>query len=329
MIKAFAMTDLTVPRLVGRVKEIHRFPVKSMVGEQLHRTTLSPMGVPKDRIWALRDLDLREITSAKRLPGLLQCRARFLDARSDHVEIELPSGRTITSEQGDASQVLSAELKRNLALEPLAPASNRQHYRIGQFRGPRALRRIFGVRKGGPLPDMSVLPLSMLATLALYATPPGTYFDVFPLHIVTTSALSALSGAIGEEAVSVRFRPNLVIDTDGSDESFPERDWKGALQIGHAAALRIQGATVRCGMPSHAQATGIPKAPAVVRTIYGELDSKFGIYASIMGVGDIAVGDRVLLSPLPRSAIKRAWDDVGDSIKRYVFNTYLSLGRGR
>jgi uncharacterized protein len=322
------MSNLIEPGLVGRVKEIHRFPVKSMVGEQLPRTTLSRMGVPKDRIWAIRDLDMREITSAKRLPSLLQCRARVLDENSDHVEIVLPSGRTITSEQGDASQALSAELKRNLVLEPLAPASNRQHYRIGQFRGPRALRQIFGVRKGGPLPDMSVLPLSMLMTLALYATPPGTYFDVFPLHIVTTSALSALSRSIGEDAVSERFRPNLVIDTEASDESYPERSWKGALHIGQAA-LQLQGATVRCGMPSHAQAMGIAKAPAVVRTIYGDLDSKFGIYASVRGGGDIAIGDRVFLSPLPRSAMKSAWDTIGDSLKRCVFKTYLGLGRGR
>jgi hypothetical protein len=74
---------------------------------------------------------------------------------------------------------------------------------------------------------------------------------------------------------------------------------------------------------------GIPKAPAVVRTIYGELDSKFGTYASVMGAGDIAVGDRVFLSPLPQSAMQGAWDAIGHSMKRCVFKTYLSLGRGR
>lgn len=315
-------------RLVGRVKEIHRFPVKSMVGELLTRTTLRRSGVPKDRIWALRDLDIREITSAKRLPKLLQCTARFTREDTDHVEITLPSGVRITSEQADVSQALSTELKRNLRLEALQPATNRKHYRTGKFRGPGALRQLLGVRKGGPLPDMSDLPVSTLATLAIHATPPGTYFDVFPIHLVTTASLASLSRAMGEDARVERFRPNLVIETDASETGYPELAWKGDLRIGDAA-VHLRCPTFRCGMPSHAQANDLPKAPAVVRTIYDELGTKFGVYASIAREGAIAVGDPVYLAPARPSRVDDAWTHIGHPLKRRVLHAYMGLGRSR
>lgn len=319
------MSELLEPRLVGRVKEIHRFPVKSMVGERLTRTTLRPSGVPKDRVWALRDLDLREITSAKRLPKLLQCSARFVNEGSDHVEITLPSGLHITSEQADASEVLSDALKRNLRLEPLQPATNRKHYRTGKFRGPGALRQLLGVRKGGPLPDMSDLPVAMLATLALHATPPGVYFDVFPIHLVTTASLATLSAAVGEDARVERFRPNVVIETEASETGYPELAWKGELLVGDAA-LRLRCPTFRCGMPSHAQANDVPKSPAIVRTIYDELGTKFGSYASVARDGAIAVGDPVYLAA-PRPRRVDAWARIVHPLKRRVLHAYVGFGR--
>jgi uncharacterized protein YcbX len=298
-----------------------------MVGERLQQTTLGVAGVSRDRRWAIRDLELREITSAKRLPALLKCSARFVDHASDHVEIVLPSGQRISSEDADASKALSSALKRNLSLEPLAPSTNRRHYRLGKFRSPRALRKLLGVRSEGPLPDLSVLPLSMLATLSLYATPPGTYFDAFPIHIVTTSALSTLSRAAGGEGRSERFRPNLVIETESSDDGYPELGWKGGLRIGEVE-LPLVGATFRCGMPAHAQAMHVPKAPSIVRTIYDELGTKFGVYTNVATGGEIAVGDPVFLHPADSRAMDSRWERLTSSMKRRLLDAYIGFGRG-
>src|SRR5580698_11288164 len=63
--------------LVGRVAELWRYPVKSMLGErrnQLPITTRGPLG---DRAWALRETATGRIASAKRFPRLLALHARY------------------------------------------------------------------------------------------------------------------------------------------------------------------------------------------------------------------------------------------------------------
>ena len=62
-----------------RVKEIWRYPVKSMAGEQLATAVLTPMGIPHDRAWAVRDEKTRTIRGAKHLPRLMACAARFVE----------------------------------------------------------------------------------------------------------------------------------------------------------------------------------------------------------------------------------------------------------
>jgi uncharacterized protein YcbX len=50
--------------------EIWRYPVKSMAGERLGRTTLAPLGIPGDRVVQVRDHRGRVVTSRSR-PRLL------------------------------------------------------------------------------------------------------------------------------------------------------------------------------------------------------------------------------------------------------------------
>jgi uncharacterized protein YcbX len=314
------------PRLVGRVSQIFRFPVKSMVGEGLPETVLGTAGIPGDRIWAVRDLEVGEITSAKRLPGLLRCAAQYANQQSTAMEIVLPSGRRISPEQADASAALSEELGRRLSLEALAPAKNRRHYRLRKMRSPADLRRLLGVAKRGPMPDMAQLPLSMLATLALHATPPGTYFDSFPLHLLTTSSLAACASRLGRAVEAERFRANLIIDTSAENSEFPELEWIGGrMRIG-AAELAIRCGTFRCGMPAHPQAGGIAKAPDVVRVVYDQLDSKLGVYASVIREGAVVVGDPVTIEVPSARSVTAALARFGRRVKRKILDVYLGIG---
>lgn len=312
-----------VVEAVGRIAELARFPVKSMQGEALASVQLGSAGFAGDRCWAVRDLVTGELTSAKRFPRLLQCKARYVTEDSPHVLLTLPDGSTVESASDSASERLSAALKHDVALEPLAPKSDGRHYRLAKLRSPADLRRLLGVRKGGPLPDMAQLPLSLLFELALYATPRGTYFDAFPLHLITTNALAALSSASGVEAHSARFRANLVVQAD-TEPGYPELDWCGARLLVGDAEIAIQAATFRCGMPAHAQGE-LPKAPDIVRTIYGSLDSKFGIYAQVLRPGTVRLGDRVVLSRAEVSPWSSAVARLGTSVKRGLLDAYLSL----
>ncbi len=56
---------------VARVAEIHRYPVKSMLGEKLESVLLGRDGLLGDRAWAARDEVRRGIEGARKLPSLM------------------------------------------------------------------------------------------------------------------------------------------------------------------------------------------------------------------------------------------------------------------
>jgi uncharacterized protein YcbX len=322
-------------RVIGTVSELARYPVKSMAGELLQTAAISNAGLEGDRVWALRDLSTGELTSAKTVPKLLRLSAALPGtAHADgaaHVRVTFPDGSTMSSADDAIHQRLSDQLERSMRLEPLQPASNRKHYRLARLRSPKKLRQFLGVTRNGGLPDLSVLPWSMLYTLSFFATPPGTYFDAYPIHLVTTRSLQSLSRQVTASDVKIaRFRPNLVIDTaslDGDGE-YPELGWSGGtLTIGNVV-LRIIAPTFRCSMPGHAQ-VGFGKSPAVVKTVYRELDSKFGAYATVVSAGTVEVGATVAFEPAPRRGVmRRGAARFGHSIKRFALRTFLAIGRG-
>src|SRR5262245_24568017 len=96
---------------VGTVRELWRYPFKSMQGERLQATTLGPLGVPGDRGWAVRDETAGEIRGAKRLPALLKCSARYVREPDGDtipaVTITLPDGADCRSDEPGAAQALS------------------------------------------------------------------------------------------------------------------------------------------------------------------------------------------------------------------------------
>ncbi len=71
------------------VTEIWRYPVKSMLGEQLDRADIGPAGIAGDRQWAVVDADSGVSLSAKRYADLLRCRAWTSDGE---VMIGMPDG---------------------------------------------------------------------------------------------------------------------------------------------------------------------------------------------------------------------------------------------
>jgi uncharacterized protein YcbX len=301
----------------GRVQEIWRYPVKSMAGQRLDVAEVGSNGLWGDRGWALRDDDTGEIHTAKRHPILLACTATYREPpRPDHVPhvvIELPDGDTVVSDSPAASQRLSDLISRRVTLRPVQPQTDAAYHRRrerGSFlmarlwalpalrpllqriaiRGPVAadLRALFVREPHEPLPDLSNLPASAWE----FYTPPGTYFDVFPIHWLTTSTLQLMSRMNTAARWDVRrFRPNVLVD-DGQTAAATEGDWSGRLmRCGHAT-LRCEIPTVRCAMTMHAQ-QDLPRDPSVLRTIAREADQQLGGYASVVTGGGVRVGDPV------------------------------------
>ena len=282
---------------VGRVAEIWRYPVKSMGGERLTSSLLDQNGIAGDRGWAVRDREADETRSARQIPRLLQCAARYAEEpapqrRSPRVELTLPDGAAVAGDADNAAELLSAALEREVALTPLHPADDLAHYR----RAPgdpnvdpiAALREVFGLREDDPLPDLTGLP----EALREFSTPPGTYFDCFPLHVLSTASMASLSGfGAGDDVDIRRFRPNILIDT-GDAEGLPEVDWAGRrLRIG-AAEIEVKTTTVRCSVPSHRQ-RGLERSGAVGRALIEHTAQHLGAYANVLTSAEVAVGDPV------------------------------------
>lgn len=117
---------------IGTVKQIWRFAVKSMAGEQLDACTVGAHGIPGDRGWAIRDETEGKLATGSRHPLLMQCAARYREAPVNGsvapVDMWLPDGTQIASDLEDVNAHLSELLGKPVSLSSLAADANAEHY---------------------------------------------------------------------------------------------------------------------------------------------------------------------------------------------------------
>jgi uncharacterized protein YcbX len=116
-----------------------------------------------------------------------------------------------------------------------------------------------------------------------------SHFDDSPLHLISTAGLRTLGLAEGDVQ---RFRPNVVIDVPGY--GFVEDTWIGRDLLLGDVRLRITGSAVRCVMIGMAQ-ENLPERPELLRRVGDLHETCFGVYATVVAPGDIAVGAEVRL----------------------------------
>ena len=282
---------------LGRVAQIYRYPVKSMGGESLDRVELGDGGLPGDRAWAV--LDGGAISGGKKIGGLMHCRARYLEAPpaagSGPAQIELPDGVRVSTGASDASERISAAVGREVVLSPLRPADDLDHYRrrppeSGDFE--KELRAIFARSDDEPLPDIARFPREVL----MYESPPGTYFDAFPLLLLTESSLAHMQERVPTSRFDVRrFRPNFLIEGADDEAPFPELAWRGkSVRIGEAV-VRVTIECPRCVMTTRGF-DDLPKDPKIMRAVVREAQGNMGVYATVERPGTVAIGDPVELA---------------------------------
>jgi uncharacterized protein YcbX len=285
-------------QIIGTVKEIWRYPVKSMAGERMQRANVSARGIYGDRGWAIRDEKAGEIRNARKLPALLHCTAVYLrepDADdAPPAQITLPDGTTFRSDSAEANARLSDLLGRTVSIWPIQPPTERDFLKRGAPDNPdmmAELRQVFGRLESEPLPDLSTLPPQILQ----FTSPFGTFFDAFPFNVLTTASLSALASRNpAADFDSRRFRPNVLVETNSGIEGLVEAEWSGrTLRIG-ATRIKIEMPTVRCVIPTLDQ-PGVKKDPSVLRTIVRDAAQNLGAYATVSSAGTIALGDQVAL----------------------------------
>src|SRR3954471_4748314 len=109
---------------VGTVRALWRFPVKSMLGEEIADAELAADGVLGDRVYAVRDKESGKVASAKHpkvCPNMLSCRAFFSEPprtgqELPPVRIELADGSSVMSDARDVDAVLSRFFGRDVEL---------------------------------------------------------------------------------------------------------------------------------------------------------------------------------------------------------------------
>ena len=262
----------------GTLAAIHRYPVKSMMGEALNAVHVGPLGLQYDRTFALSDRCTGKVVSAKnpgKWPTLFNFRAALATAGSGatSVLITLPNGRTISGDDAQLNDIVSQVLGRSVSLLSSAPPESQ----LEEY-----------------WPDMVELPKRDVITDE--AMPANTFFDCATVHVLTTATLNQLRKLHPEGRIEPRrFRPNLIVATPAGAEGFTENDWIGrTLAIGPELKLKITGPCPRCVMTTLAQ-DDLPADPLVLRTAAKYNSAHVGIYASVVQAGKVHRGDAVVV----------------------------------
>jgi uncharacterized protein YcbX len=265
----------------GSVASLWRYPVKSMMGEELNATEVTERGLLGDRAFALIDGSDGKVASAKnprKWPNLFDFRATFVEppsaaAKVPRVRIVLPDGTTLTNDQADLNQILSNALNRAVTLS----AAGRGAVSAEEY-----------------WPDME--GLDHRDTVTDFTLPEQTFFDSAVVHLLTTATLDHLRELYPQGRFEARrFRPNIVVQSVSGEKSFLENAWVGhTLIIGSEVRLSVTGACARCVMTTLPQGD-LPRDPGILRTAAQHNQANVGVYASVMRGGTIRRGDPVRL----------------------------------
>lgn len=289
----------------GTISELWRFPVKSMLGEQLDSAAVTAAGIAGDRAYAIVDSQTGKIASAKhprQWPQLLGCRATFLDEpragqAPPPARIEMADGSVVTTDDPDVNAILSRFFGREVHLTTAAP----EDYTIDEYRpdvdnlNPEGDRDVVvQQRLGAAFFDEIGLPSFV---------PPGALVDLFPISVMTTSSLAAFRSLAPDSDWDVRrFRMNIIVE--GDRDGFTENAWVGgSLTMGPDVTLLAAIPTPRCVMTGLAQEE-LVRDPQILKTIaaHNRVDIMgrglypcVGVYAVATSPGQLKTGHDVRL----------------------------------
>jgi uncharacterized protein len=280
--------------MLGTVAALRRYPVKSMLGEDVDAGDVTFTGLAGDRQLAVVSRATGKIASAK-FPRLWRDLLTLSAAAADDpvadgaVRITLPEGKTVWSSDADVDAVLSGLLDEPVTLTATPVPGAALDRAV-----PEAVLRD-GVDAQVPAELMEIGG----------GGPPGSFVDFAPLHLLTTSTLDRIAELSPHGRADLeRYRPNVVIRTAAT--CFTENDWlERILRVGDDLVLRVIVRTPRCAVPTLAHGA-LPRDPDALRVLARHnrvepLDSVdpepcAGVYAEVLRPGRVRTGDPVWLA---------------------------------
>jgi uncharacterized protein YcbX len=282
---------------VGVVREIHRFPVKSMLGESLDRAEIDTGGVVGDRRYALVDDLTGKVVSVKRPKWWGRMFELSARTSGDTVEIHFPDGESSAIGESSLPTRLSRFLGRDVSVVSSPPPDA-------------TFDEVWMRDLKNDIDPLLDLPTRIEDGEEMieggYMSVTGRFFNALPIHVVTTSTTRRLTELAPQSRFEPRrFRPNIVLETPG--EGFVENAWAGhVLRIG-GVELAVALAVPRCVMTTLEQGD-MPADRDVLRTIsrHNAVDIGFGppvpcvgVYAEVSAGGEIAIGMPATLEARP------------------------------
>ena len=247
--------------MIARVVELWRYPVKSMGGERILRTTVGDK-IEGDRDFGVFDVETGKLLSAKTVPALLDARVRRDGATT---VIELPGGAIVNAGSLAANRALSEFLARRVELRGAGDEAATIDMDLDDGTGD------------GPTGVTS------------FQAPVGSLFDSrSSLHVISVATLVELERACGSSAGDGRrYRANLIVE---GPEPFGEDAWVGGdVTLGTVGAL-VRKRTERCVIPSRRQ-PGLEPDRALLRYLKTHHAMCVGVYLNPHTPGELAVGD--------------------------------------
>ena len=278
--------------MLGTVMLLRRYPVKSMLGEDVADSGVTRAGLAGDRGLALIHQTTRRVVSAKnpRLWRAMLTLTATLNGES--VKITFPDGKISWSTDADVDDVLSEFLGQPVTLTATPPEGAAMEHADPDT-----------VNEQGLTANAETTLIEISA-----GAPEGTFFNFAPVHLITTATLDQITGLHpdGGPVSLLRYRPNVVISTP-DQRGFTENDWLGEeLAIGDGLVVRVVARTPRCAVPTLPHGTTVDRDPEALRVVarHNRVPARAGdtspqpcagVYAKVVHPGVIRTGDAVSL----------------------------------
>lgn len=264
-----SQTGRNIAQMQGKpprvVDALWRYPVKGLSPERLVEVNVTPgQTLPFDRAYAIENG-----------PGNFQPEApRHLPKINFLMLMRNERLAALTTAFDDATQALT--ISRNGKVLALG--------RLNSDTGRAAIAEFF----------KQYMPEELRGEPNVVVSPGHSFSDVAEkcLHIINLASLRELQNACGCDLNPLRFRPNLIIDTETAWE---EAGWLGkSLTIGDAR-LKVFKATERCAAINVNPETGARDQDLLSVLKRTQQHTNFGVYASVEQAGALKEGATVAI----------------------------------
>ncbi len=259
--------------IIGTVESLWRYPVKSMMGEELDEIFVGYAGVYGDRLFAFESS-----ASTKGFP--------FFTGREKREMIRYRPRFRHPERAARPINVVEAE-KLSPNINPISASAADLMIDVETPDG-----QTFAINDSALIDHLRAKTEGEHELTLLRSDKAIT--DCRPLSIFSIQSVNKLAEETGQTVDKRRFRANVYINLDGAD-GFTEDKFVGkTLRIGRRVVISVVGRDGRCMMitldPDSAE-----KSPAILKAIAQNHEGKAGVYAAVLVEGMIAKGDTVAL----------------------------------